>query len=388
MKEIMASDLSKLREIKRLVGDTPNSSYTEQIIKVEESILKMYSDAERICESYKILLNEYENKRIGFEEYFRYMGTVVTQKATLWGDYNLRTSFLMEGLQKSLKTVTEKIPQSDQEQIKEILAAKTLKDYYKNSHAFIIGIGRYEDENPLPNAYNDAKGIENIVKERYGFDNLITLYNEDATKEKVEQILVDELRNREIIAPEDRVLIYYSGHGKLQSLIGFQGESQRTGYIVPYDAKRDKASTYIEMKRIVDYCQECIAKHILLVLDCCYSGYAALRIGETQRPPSYTETHLRDVTNRRTIQVIAAGQEDQPVNDSGIRPGYSAFTGALLDILEAGKDLNDDGILSASEIGFYLEREVSRHVKGIAQKPVFNHLAGSALGDFIFSILK
>lgn len=122
-------------------------------------------------------------------------------------------------------------------------------------------------------------------------------------------------------------------------------------------------------------------------MDCCYSGFAALRNTEPQGAPSDTETYLKEVTSRRTIQVIAAGQEDQPVEDSGIKPGYSAFTGALLDILESGKDHNNDGILSASEIGSHYEHEVTKHAKS-AQKPVFNHLSGSKLGDFIFSISK
>jgi uncharacterized caspase-like protein len=388
MKEIIGSDLNKFREIKALVGDMPTSNYTEQIDKTEESIVKMYGDAERICETAKILFYEYQNKRVGFEEYFRLIGKLVTEKATLWGDYKLKTSFLIEKLQRTLKTVSENIPKPNQEQIQEILAAsKALKDYYRNSHAIIIGISDYKEENPLPNAYNDAKGIEKILRERYEFDNLITLYNEEATKTNLEEILEEKVRDRDIIDSDDRVLIYYSGHGKLQSYFGYQGESLKRGYIVPYDAKRDKHSTCIDMERIVTSCQECMAKHILLVMDCCYSGHAALRITEPQRPPLDPKTYLRDITNTRTIQILAAGLEDQPVSDSGRRPGYSAFTGALLDILESNEDLNKDGILSASEIGLYLESEVPKQAVGVTQKPVCNHLSGSALGDFVFRIL-
>ena len=69
-----------------------------------------------------------------------------------------------------------------------------------------------------------------------------------------------------------------------------------------------------------------------------------------------------------------------------MRPGYSAFTGALLDILEMERDLDDDGILTASEIGFNLGREVIPHQKGAYQKPVYNHIAGSEGGDFIFKL--
>jgi hypothetical protein len=68
---------------------------------------------------------------------------------------------------------------------------------------------------------------------------------------------------------------------------------------------------------------------------------------------------------KNSPQVLAAGQEDQAVSDSGMRPGYSAFTGALLDILDMEMDLDNDGILTASEIGYNLGKEVIPHQKGV-----------------------
>ena len=95
---------------------------------------------------------------------------------------------------------------------------------------------------------------------------------------------------------------------------------------------------------------------------------------------------LKEIASRSATQVLAAGQEDQAVSDSGKRPGYSAFTGALLDILDMERDLDDDDILTASEIGYNLGKEVISHQKGVYQKPVYNHIAGSEGGDFIFKL--
>jgi hypothetical protein len=70
-----------------------------------------------------------------------------------------------------------------------------------------------------------------------------------------------------------------------------------------------------------------------------------------------------------------------------LRPGYSAFTGALLDILGTEMDPDNDGILTASEIGFNLEREVFRQRQTEPyQRPIYSHLSGSRGGDFIFKI--
>ena len=142
------------------------------------------------------------------------------------------------------------------------------------------------------------------------------------------------------------------------------------------------------MESLVKGCQACPAKHVLLILDCCYSGYAITRDTGSERPTRVTQTYLDDITGRRAIQVIAAGQEDQPVSDSGIRSGYSAFTGALLDILEPGNDIDDNGIITASEIATNLERLVGLQKGNIYQRPAFGQISGSEGGDFLFKIFN
>jgi hypothetical protein len=139
------------------------------------------------------------------------------------------------------------------------------------------------------------------------------------------------------------------------------------------------------MDDLVKACQKCPAKHVLLILDCCYSGYAAKRSIEVEKPKRATNSYIKDLTSRRAIQVLAAGEEDQPVNDSGERPGYSAFTGALLDILESGIDLDNDGVLTCREIGLKLRAEVARHTTaGTLQVPIYSDIFGSENGDLVF----
>lgn len=99
----------------------------------------------------------------------------------------------------------------------------SIKEYYKKSHAIIIGISNYKEETSLPNAYNDAAAIKRVLAEKYEFDNIITLFNEEATGDKTREILEDTLADESIIGPQDRVLIYYSGHGKLRRQINWRG---------------------------------------------------------------------------------------------------------------------------------------------------------------------
>jgi hypothetical protein len=141
------------------------------------------------------------------------------------------------------------------------------------------------------------------------------------------------------------------------------------------------------MDEIVDNCKTCPAKHILLIFDCCYSGYLEARESTNNFPKKIDEQYLKDINSRRAIQIIAASQKDQTISDSGVRLGHSAFTGALLDLLESYADPNHDGILTAKEIGYIIEDKVSEQTKGDAyQRPLYSGLPGSNTGDFIFNI--
>jgi hypothetical protein len=262
-----------------------------------------------------------------------------------------------------------------------------LKKYYKRSHAIVIGISKYKEETSLSNAYNDAAAIKRVLEDNYNFDNVITLFNEEATADKIRELLQDTLRDESTIGTKDRVLIYYSGHGKLRTDTKPNGEEIKTGYIIPYDSRLGRYWASIEMDDLIRSCQGSKAKHILLVLDCCYSGFAATRSVDSKVPPkNVDEKYLKDITQRRAIQVLAATQEDEPANDSGILPGFSSFTGALLGILKNEKDPIPNGIITASEIGTVLQQEVV-HQKGVFQRPSYNVIAGSEGGDFIFKVL-
>jgi hypothetical protein len=132
-----------------------------------------------------------------------------------------------------------------------------LSMYYKRSHAIIIGISKYREEPELPNAINDAQAIKRILEEKYGFDNVTSVFNEDATANRLNDIFVDIIPDLDVIGPGDRLLIYYSGHGMLRTISGVGGEEIKEGYILPYDSKSKKYYSNISMGTIVDSCRKC-----------------------------------------------------------------------------------------------------------------------------------
>jgi molecular chaperone DnaK len=263
-----------------------------------------------------------------------------------------------------------------------------LKKYYEKSHAVIIGISKYKEEVPLSNAYNDAKAVEKVLKEKYGFNILLPLYNENANTYNMNKLFNDQLQSDFIIGPKDRVIVYYSGHGKRRIKYTSDGREIKEAFVVPYDSKKEEFANNISMETIVKSIIDCPAKHKLLILDCCYSGFAAVRASEPERDSKPTQLYLKEITSKSAIQIIAAGQEDQAVADSGIRPGLSVFTGGLLDILEMDRDLDNDGILTASEIGYNLEKQITRHQNPVYQRPIYTHISGSQGGDFVFKLFN
>ena len=70
----------------------------------------------------------------------------------------------------------------------------------------------------------------------------------------------------------DNLLIYYAGHGELD-------KSENRGYWLPVNASTKSRAEWISNQRIVDRVKATKAKHVLLMVDSCFSG-SLMRGGE------------------------------------------------------------------------------------------------------------
>jgi len=255
--------------------------------------------------------------------------------------------------------------------------------HYKKSWVVAIGIDYMSTEHPvLLNAKNDAEGFTNLLQDNYGFEEPIKLFDAEAKKDAI-LALLESLATQ--VGPEDRLVIFFAGHGTTRvSDAGF-----KEGYIIPYDGRAGKYYSYIEMEDVRKACDWIPAKHILLILDCCFSGVAAITSRSTfqQGPEAINDAYLTRITQRGARQIMTAGASDELVADSGSRPGHSAFTGALLTGLEGGADHNNDGIITASDLASFIKPLVTRETASVGKKgqtPFFNYLRGSDQGDVVF----
>ncbi len=264
-------------------------------------------------------------------------------------------------------------------------SAATVDTLYSKSWAIVVGINDYPGS-PLLNARNDADAIARLLKHSYKFEEVHTLFDTQATKSSIEGWLKDTLRTQ--TKPNDRVIFFFSGHGT--TLKNDRGDVI-SGHLIPYGAASNEYAQYVDMKYLQDACQSIPAKHILFILDCCFSGVAAIT-GKSQprtSPETLPKKYIETMMSRVAWQIITAGASDELVIDSGARAGHSSFTMALLDALQGAADQNKDRVIMATELALYITPRVSQEttvLNGKGQTPFFNRLIGSEEGDFVFLV--
>ncbi|MGA3372418.1 MAG: polysaccharide deacetylase family protein [Terracidiphilus sp.] len=259
----------------------------------------------------------------------------------------------------------------------EVASAPPPAQPYHDSWAAIIGIDDYLNWQKLQYAANDAAGVKDLLIQKYNFkpDHVFTLLNGQATRKNILSLLGDKLGDTTMVQREDRVLVFYAGHGATRKL----ASGRELGYIIPVDADlTDMEGTAISMTNFQDISEAIPAKHVLFVMDSCYSGLALTRGGSILSSQNY----LNEISRREARQMFTAGGADQQVADNGPN-GHSVFTWTLLQGLDGRADLNGDGVITATELAAYVAPAVSALSH---QTPAFGNLPGTEGGDFIFNL--
>jgi peptidoglycan/xylan/chitin deacetylase (PgdA/CDA1 family)/TolA-binding protein len=268
------------------------------------------------------------------------------------------------------------LPATRGEQI-DLAAAPPAAQPYRDSWAAIIGIDDYVNWQKLRYAAHDAQGVKDLLIQKYNFkpDHVFTLLNGEATRQNILSLLGDKLGDPRMVQREDRVLVFYAGHGATRKL----ASGRELGYIIPVDAGLSNyEGSAISMTNFQDISEAIPAKHLLFIMDSCYSGLALTRGGGLLPSQNY----LNEISRREARQMFTAGGADQQVADNGPN-GHSVFTWTLLQGLDGRADLNGDGVITATELAAYVTPAVSALSH---QTPAFGNLPGTEGGDFIFNL--
>lgn len=252
---------------------------------------------------------------------------------------------------------------------------KQFSTIYGKSRALVIGINRYKNDTlpPLETAESGAIALVDFLIKELNFlsKHVILLQGQQATKAVVESVIEDHLTDPNRVGQDDRLLIYYAGHGITRA----RTSMGNIGYIAPFDAEAGLWSTFIEMDEFIRQAAFMPAKHVLFLLDACFSGLALMRGFEGSNESQ--EEFLR----RPARQIITAGTADQMIADRLLGGAHSIFTYFLLRGLR-GHAVHE-GALRASHLGLYLQDQVSTFTNG-RQIPQVGRLVGDGGGDFVF----
>lgn len=238
--------------------------------------------------------------------------------------------------------------------------------YYK-SWAIIIGIENYLLAPAVPGAIDDARKVAEAFRQ-LGFDEVVEIYDKDASFRRLHQVLSDMLPRK--VGRMDRLVIFYVGHAGVAQ----DAEGKDLGYLVPLDAQVNNVAKSVTVEHLKEFTRRSASKHTLLILD------APVRGWETTAPqPLSLEGRLAPEadTERRAVQVISAADKGELSVRSG---GKGLFVQALLTGIAGAADLNKNGWLMASELGTYLTQQVTAASKG-TQHPTSLRIDGD--GDTV-----
>ncbi len=241
---------------------------------------------------------------------------------------------------------------------------------YKESHALIIGISNYIAGWPrLESVTSEIQKVD-LMLNKIGFNTtLISNPNSEQLYTAFKSFI-----NRYGLDSENRLLIFYSGHGHSRN-------NGKKGYIVPIDApvpqenEKEFVRKAISMDQIITWSKRIEAKHALFVFDSCFSGTIFKTKSLPEHPP-----HISDKTSRPVRQYITAGSSGEVV------PARSVFTPSFIRALSGEGDMDNDGYVTGTELGLYLHKKVMSY--SVGQHPQYGKIKDPDLdeGDFVFII--
>lgn len=220
-------------------------------------------------------------------------------------------------------------------------------------YAIIIGNNEYGAYPALKTPIADAKSLELLLRERYGFQTKLLI---NANRHAIMSAF-NELNQK--LTEQDNLLVYYAGHGEID-------KKSQTAYWLPVDSETGNSANWISSQSITEFLSIMPAKHIMVVADSCYSG--ALTGSAVAKLPegmdeAKRERWLKAMNSRKARTVLTSGGV-KPVMDQG-GGEHSVFANAFLKVLRGNKRIIED---------YDIFRDVANQVRASAARGGFEQM--------------
>jgi hypothetical protein len=241
-------------------------------------------------------------------------------------------------------------------------------DINRKDYALVFATDSYDYFDDLVNPINDARTIEGILKEKYGFQTEIV---ENATNDEILAKITEY--NTRSFNPQDQLFVFFAGHGVFDETLG-------EGYVVasnslPNDRGR---STYVSHILIRERLNNIKCEHIFLMMDVCFGGtidpvLAKARALEDMDEAADKQFLVKKLT-RHTRKYLTSGSKEY-VSD-GVPGKHSPFAEKfILALREIGG--GSGRILSLLELRTYFLK--------LASEPRFGSFGkDDPASDFVF----
>ncbi len=238
-----------------------------------------------------------------------------------------------------------------------------------STYAVVVGISDYQDPGipDLRFADKDAEAFANYLRSSAGGrldnDHLKVLINEKAT---VAQFAIQLDWLMESAKENDKVIIYFSGHGDVEKKTVSQ-----PGYLLCWDAP---ARVYLAggalalpmFQDIITTLSTQNKSKVIVITDACRSGkLAGSSIGGSQ----ITGANLAKQYSNE-IKILSCQPNEYSIEGEQWGGGRGVFSYHLIDALYGLADKNNDLWVTLQEVGRYLEDHVSNEVAPVNQLPM------------------
>ncbi len=254
--------------------------------------------------------------------------------------------------------------------------------------ALIVGVAEYQYINSLRFADDDALAFYNYLLSPAGgsvpLSNVQLLTNDKASLGQLDRALGNLL---DLVKPNDKVFIYFSGHGDQES----RTIAQR-GFLLTHDAfSSNYNSTAFPVLYLQDYIATLATKNqaqVIMFLDACHAGkLAGSEIGGVQ----LTGTQLlKQVANE--VKFLACQTTEVSLEGYQWGGGRGLFSYHLVRGLQGLADVNQDKKITLLELGRYLEDHVTPEAAPSRQNPVLlagdKSLVVAQVNDLTLAALK
>ena len=255
--------------------------------------------------------------------------------------------------------------------------------------AVLIGINEYKYFNALEGCETDARSVDELLREQFGFEQTRLLLNADATRANIlgafDQLVSETQR-------DDVALIYYAGHG---SQIRYREGDEPSGFdstLIPVDSARDDAHPEM-MREITDdeiffFLQKLGNKTtaITVIVDACHSGTitrdasAPAGLGRVRGVPADTRAPTMPSPIPEELWPMLRGEAGAAASSDGwlpVRDHYVMLSGCRDAELSGELSLSyDDGTkVHHGALTYYLLQALGDVKPGATYRSVFESVA-------------